>query len=811
MKKITSLLFVCLMATACFTAMAVETSNYVIDEGSSLMGDVNSDGSVNAADVTALYNYILNGDQTYLANSDVNNDGAVNAGDVTAVYNIILGGEGGSTGGSEIVMTDFVDNSLTSYNENDYRHQWVDGDVIYLAVDPDHQSVCQNVYAMVRTGGKWMLQDVQGNSKVGFNINGGTVDAVYVQHADVAESRYNYIPLVGDVAVSNHSGSYTAVVKDNKICVTLKDLKLYHFVSRIDVEGAYEGDYFYESVTHLDAMQQVTCLTFEDYNYHFDYFETSFKAPVIDLENNTHKGHAYGVWKKGSRTKDGLTLNYAKNNGYCYYWDYGQDVLRRGRYLASVSTPWQNDWSRDLSIRAYNIDLKDTERLNAGGSTQTVNINVGTNIVFRAYDGDKLDMEGQILSATSSTSGILDVSVSQPEQVSVTAHKAGTSTLTIKHKTKDNITVTYTFNVKVEPTLWIAGSVNGQPKIWRNRQDKSMYLRESSNYDAAVKIMAHGNTAYVMLRKSVSESFNSMISKATGAHGGGYFEEYKSGLTYAEKNGYNFPRMWVDKSGNVYYTSYAHEESNPASNVVNTTIYKNKSTILTIPNFLVSDIAVSDATGKIYVVGINATGGRGASVGVITGNTPQYFITYGSDNNYPVYFNRLYLDQNTETVYIDAQDYYAIDDNQNVFYRYNSSTGLGLFAGVQGPNGWSLGSRNRRFVPYPYGIQRVQYPFLFYGDKFYYYALDSNSNNVIMTYQLGASATSLYRGYNSNTDKPYHFDIKNGMFGGVFYDKENGFYYPMCAELNTYHGGSQMENSTGVEIYDVWMQTSLDD
>ena len=58
---------------------------------SSLLGDVNCDGSVNAADVTALYNYILNGDTTYLATSDVNNDDAVNAGDVTAVYNIILG------------------------------------------------------------------------------------------------------------------------------------------------------------------------------------------------------------------------------------------------------------------------------------------------------------------------------------------------------------------------------------------------------------------------------------------------------------------------------------------------------------------------------------------------------------------------------------------------------------------------------------------------------------------------------------------------------------------------------------------------
>ena len=54
--------------------------------------DVNEDGAVNAADITAIYNYILNGDDTYAATSDVNGDGAINAGDVTAVYNFILNG-----------------------------------------------------------------------------------------------------------------------------------------------------------------------------------------------------------------------------------------------------------------------------------------------------------------------------------------------------------------------------------------------------------------------------------------------------------------------------------------------------------------------------------------------------------------------------------------------------------------------------------------------------------------------------------------------------------------------------------------------
>jgi len=53
-------------------------------------GDVNGDGAVNASDVTAIYNYILNGDTSNVATSDVNGDGSINASDVTAVYSIIL-------------------------------------------------------------------------------------------------------------------------------------------------------------------------------------------------------------------------------------------------------------------------------------------------------------------------------------------------------------------------------------------------------------------------------------------------------------------------------------------------------------------------------------------------------------------------------------------------------------------------------------------------------------------------------------------------------------------------------------------------
>lgn len=53
-------------------------------------GDVNCDGNVTAADVTEVYNHLLNNDQTYINTVDVNYDGVVTAADITALYDILL-------------------------------------------------------------------------------------------------------------------------------------------------------------------------------------------------------------------------------------------------------------------------------------------------------------------------------------------------------------------------------------------------------------------------------------------------------------------------------------------------------------------------------------------------------------------------------------------------------------------------------------------------------------------------------------------------------------------------------------------------
>ncbi len=56
-------------------------------------GDVNGDGNVTAADITALYDLLLNNDDTHIVNGDQTGDGIVTAADVTAVYTTMLGGQ----------------------------------------------------------------------------------------------------------------------------------------------------------------------------------------------------------------------------------------------------------------------------------------------------------------------------------------------------------------------------------------------------------------------------------------------------------------------------------------------------------------------------------------------------------------------------------------------------------------------------------------------------------------------------------------------------------------------------------------------
>ena len=62
----------------------------IVNNAKAVVGDVNGDGSVTSADITALYDFLLNNDTSHIVNGDQTGDGLITSSDITQVYNILL-------------------------------------------------------------------------------------------------------------------------------------------------------------------------------------------------------------------------------------------------------------------------------------------------------------------------------------------------------------------------------------------------------------------------------------------------------------------------------------------------------------------------------------------------------------------------------------------------------------------------------------------------------------------------------------------------------------------------------------------------
>ena len=126
-------------------------------------GDVNGDGFVTAADVTALYDFMLNNDNSHIVNGDVNGDGNITAADVTAVYDVLLNGE------PDPGLPDFTINVVYNGNEatvtvaKNIKSQisvMVNGAHVNIVADPALQdSVFYNLSGSTTNGSFYMDGD----------------------------------------------------------------------------------------------------------------------------------------------------------------------------------------------------------------------------------------------------------------------------------------------------------------------------------------------------------------------------------------------------------------------------------------------------------------------------------------------------------------------------------------------------------------------------------------------------------------------------------------------------------------------------
>lgn len=84
---------VTLLTFKAFNGMGVYKIGAGVEPGGSttVPGDVNGDGKVTSVDITALYNWLLNNDDSAIVNGDQNGDGSITSVDITVIYNILLG------------------------------------------------------------------------------------------------------------------------------------------------------------------------------------------------------------------------------------------------------------------------------------------------------------------------------------------------------------------------------------------------------------------------------------------------------------------------------------------------------------------------------------------------------------------------------------------------------------------------------------------------------------------------------------------------------------------------------------------------
>lgn len=221
-----SLLFTVMLwiASLSMAAATYPASYYTLaSEGGAVPGDVNGDGECTGSDVTALYNYILYNDNSAMVNGDQNNDGDVTGSDVTAVYNIILGTGGGTIAPTSIKMKDYQ--NVTSSYTSDYTWTNVEsayyGDVIYITLD----GVEQNMYVLVRTGGKWALKDVGGNSKAGFKSS-GNLKAMWVRGGYWNIDQVYDIRVPYDYALGSGTYTLTGTTVSINLNLTLAESKV---------------------------------------------------------------------------------------------------------------------------------------------------------------------------------------------------------------------------------------------------------------------------------------------------------------------------------------------------------------------------------------------------------------------------------------------------------------------------------------------------------------------------------------------------------------------------------------------------------
>jgi len=294
MKKLFTAAFIIIMAAISFSTSASTT------------GDVNGDGSVNAADVTALYNYILYGTDTYASNSDVNGDGSINASDVTAIYNIILNGTSEDIDDYNVnIVYDGTSATVTvASNIKDFMTVVVDGAHVNIVADSTLQdSVFYNLSGSTTNGSFYM----DGEYKCYVNLTDVTITNPDSAAINIDNGKRIDVTLNGTNTLTDATGGA------HKACFFINGHSVIAGTGTLNITGNTKHAYFSDEYTKFTS-GTVNVLNSVSDGFHINqYFEMSDGTLTI----NTTGGDGVDVGctndstdsKNGEFIMNGGTLN----------------------------------------------------------------------------------------------------------------------------------------------------------------------------------------------------------------------------------------------------------------------------------------------------------------------------------------------------------------------------------------------------------------------------------------------------------------------------------------------------------------------
>ena len=765
MKKLLLLTLSALVVAMAMAATYPASYYTIASETATVAGDVNGDGQVTATDITLLYNVILSNNHSGVVNGDQNGDGDITAGDVTLVYNVMLSGGGTSAQVTKIKMNDYI--SVTS-SATPVQHTWKNNeDVIFIALD----GVEENMYVLVRSGGKWLLKDINGSNKAGFKTS-GSIKAAWVRNADYANAQVWNIDVPVDLATG--SGTYTR--SGTTVAI---NLNLTLMESKLEVIRPSQGDY----VTYYDHVAGITSITENNY-----YKEPKTPVAHFVTSGNTTFGYAYGIMQSYDY------YHYLSKGKTGYKSEMTYPLTPGKTHFIYSPDAYSSIWTSDFSMIYYHA-FDNSTKITLNNTGSVVYMPVGASINFIPQEAGVTVWDGILQSYSSSnTTSVKCYEYNTAHTVTIEAMEVGTSTVNFRYTSPGGGTYNYQFTVKVEPSIWVAGSqLNASgvkvPSIYYNNKGTSHPSLSGVTGDQWVARfeVGKGNGFAWVTNGSKSE-----IHRSTNPYAYGSFIK-----RYDVSSG--TPWLYADKIGNVFYlTNYSNG---------NYMIFKNNGLLYdtggdNLP--LVKADYVNQKVALTYREGLDAYFLQDAATGTATSHGQGYWLPATGPNqvhggSVTYFFENFAVDHGLAVVKKEMDK--AVIDGYNVNHTYTDWVDCYL-------SGASTTSVNFNYNLIPKASSKEI--FLTSANKICY--VDNLATGKIAVVNSGASSANLY---NTGLTNMVMCRYKDGFFYGVrkvTASNGNVTYYLFHETFNNVIGGVYTQRKIDLpqsfEIKDIYLETT---